>query len=66
MEIYEIVVEDRGPLDWSNWFDPLSLEPLPDGKVRLRVSFPDQPALHGLLERIRDLNLVIVSVQRME
>ena len=63
---YEVIIE--GPLDprWAAWFDDLALDVLPNGQVCLNGDLPDQPALHGVLERIRDLNLVIVSVRRTE
>lgn len=63
---YEMIIE--GPLDprWAAWFEDLALEVLPTGQVRLSGSLPDQPALHGVLERIRDLNLTLVSVRRTE
>ena len=61
---YEIVVAGQISANWAAWFDGLVLEPLPGGLVRLSGTLPDQPALHGVLERIRDLNLVLISVQR--
>jgi hypothetical protein len=62
---YEIIVE--GCLDsyWSSWFEGLTLEALPDSRVRISGEISDQPALHGVLERIRDLNLVLKSVNRI-
>ena len=61
-EYYEIRL--RGHLDqrWSDWFAGLTLTHLEGDQTLLSGSMPDQAALHGLLERIRDLNLALVSV----
>lgn len=60
--VYEIIVEGCPDAYWARWFDGLVLEALPENRVRLLAEVPDQPALHGILERIRDRNLVIISV----
>lgn len=63
--VYEIRV--RGLLDesWSEWLDGLTIEPRPQGETLLAGPVRDQAALHGLLGKIRDLGLLLVSVQRM-
>ena len=63
---YEIRL--KGHLDgrWAAWFDGLSLSRESDGTTILRGPIPDQAALHGLLQRVRDTGLPLVSVIRME
>jgi hypothetical protein len=65
-EYYEIKV--RGHLDpvWSEWFADMQLTHLEGSETLLSGPLPDQSALHGLLERIRDLNLKLISVTLRE
>jgi hypothetical protein len=61
---YEIRVE--GVLDgrWSSWFEGLQVTG-GGGRTLIAGPVPDQAALHGLLARIRDLNLPLISVRRI-
>ena len=63
---YEIRVEGELGDKWSNWFSGLQLTHLEGDGTLLSGLLPDQAALHGLLERIRDLNLTLVSVTSSE
>jgi hypothetical protein len=62
--IYQIRV--KGVLDekWSDWFDGLTITPQ-DDETLLTGPVRDQAALHGLLARVRDLGLPLLSVKRM-
>jgi hypothetical protein len=62
--LHEIRV--RGHLDdrWADWVEGLTFAHESDGTTTLTAPLADQASLHGLLNRIRDLNLPIVSVRR--
>lgn len=55
-----------GHLDahWAAWFDGMTVSREADGTTVISGLVPDQAALHGLLQRIRDLGLPLVSVTR--
>ncbi len=65
-EHYAITV--KGHLDpcWSEWFAGLTMAYTESGETILSGPVADQAALHGLLMRIRDLNLTLISVNRSE
>jgi len=58
----------RGRLDprWSTWFDGMTLSPGADGSTILQGPVVDQAALHGLLTRIRDIGLPLISVAQVD
>ncbi len=60
--IYKIRI--KGHLDdrWSEWFDDLTITLEENGETLLTGPVADQAELHGLLKKIRDLGLVLVSV----
>jgi hypothetical protein len=62
---YEI--EIAGHLDdiWQTWFGNLQLTRTPAGNTILSGPLADQPALHGLLNKIRDLGLTLLSVRQV-
>jgi hypothetical protein len=62
---YEIRVEGHIGDSWSSWFEGLSLHHETNGETVLRGCLADQAALHGVLTRIRDLGLPLVSVRRV-
>ena len=65
-ERYEIRV--RSVLDdhWSVWFDGLELRSEPGGVTVLAGPVADQAALYGLLAKVRDLGLPLLSVRRID
>ncbi len=64
-EVYEICVEGHLEPGWSEWFGGLVLLSLESGQTLLTGPVRDQAALHGLLAKIRDLNLKLLSVRRL-
>lgn len=65
-DIYHICVKGHLDLAWAADFDSLTLRHLDDGVTLLYGPVTDQAALHGILARIRDLGLPLVSVQLVE
>ena len=61
---YEIRVQGPLPSGWSDWFEGLDIRPGPDGDSILAGPLADQAALHGVLAKIRDLNVKLISVNR--
>ena len=61
---YEIRVKDHLEAHWSKFFEGWSIDNLEDGEVLLRNPEIDQAGLHGILNRIRDLNLTLISVHK--
>jgi len=59
---YEIRVKDHLETYWLEWFEGWSITNLENGEVLLSKSRVDQSALHGALNKIRDLNLTLLSV----
>ena len=62
LSYYQILVRGQLRPEWSGWFDEMDLEATPDGCTWIRGTVADQAALHGLLAKIRDLNLGLVSL----
>jgi len=61
-EYYEIKIKGHLDPHWSEWLAGLKLTHLEGGETLLSGLLHDQAALHGLLERIRDLNIPLISV----
>ena len=62
----QICVKGHLSLQWYDWFGGLSVENRPGGEAVLSGMLPDQAALFGVLGRVRDLGLALVSVQCIE
>ncbi len=63
---YQIVIQGFIDESWSIYFTGMAMTSEPTGTTRLSGEIADQSALHGLLNKIRDLNLKLISVQLMD
>jgi hypothetical protein len=63
---YEIRLKGHLDSRWADWFDGLTITLKEDGDTLLSGWLVDQAALHGLLKKVRDLGLSLVSVNPVE
>ncbi len=63
---YEIRVEGQVDELWKEWFEGMRIDYKNDAETILLGELKDQTALHGVLDRIRDLGLVLISVERID
>jgi len=61
-QIYEFQIREALTDDEGAWFSPLTLTHTPPGVTHLRCQVRDQAELHGILLRIRNLNLTLLAV----
>jgi hypothetical protein len=65
LKTYEIRIKGQLGRDWADWFDGFCLSQ--DGDVTVLTGpIVDQSALHGVIARIRDLNLCLISLNPKE
>ena len=65
-DLYQIILQGHLSSQWSDWFDGLSITLNPRGQTILIGPVTDQAALHGLLKKIRDLGIPLISVIRLD
>ncbi len=63
---YEIRVTGHLNARWEAWFDGLSLTRADDGTTVIRGPIVDQAALHGVLQKLRDIGVPLISVTQLE
>jgi hypothetical protein len=63
---YEIRIEGHLDSRWAAWFDGLRLTNESDGTTTIDGPVADQAALHGLLERVRDVGLPLISLTQVD
>jgi hypothetical protein len=65
-EYYELRIEGHLDQHWSAWFGGLTLTRNDDGTTTLHGVVTDQSELHGLLAKIRDLGITLLSVTSLD
>ena len=65
-EFYQITVKGHLNPNWADWFDGLTITPLPNGTTAISGPVVDQAALNSLLIKVHTLNLTLISVSRIE
>jgi len=63
---YEIRLTGHLDAHWANWFDGSTVSHESNGVTVISGYVPDQAALHGLLQRVRDLGMPLVSIKRRD
>lgn len=63
---YEIRVEGQIDSTWSEWFDGLDVTPQKNGETLIAGLIPDQAVLQGILTKVFNLRLPLVSVKRLQ
>ncbi len=64
--LYEIRLKGHLDAKWDDWFDGLTITRADSGETLLRGPVVDQAALHGVLRKVRDLGLPLVSVNQID
>lgn len=64
--VYQIRVEGELDRSWADWFGGMMIAPQANGETLLTGAVIDQAALFGVLKKVRDLGLSLVSVNRVE
>ncbi len=65
-EFYEFRVKDHLEEGWFRMFPGLRVRNVENGEVLITGQFPHQPAVHEVLRRIQNLNLILISVKRVD
>ncbi len=64
--IYQIRIKGQLGRQWTDWFEGLAITLEEDGDTLLTGPVVDQAALHGLLKKVRDLGVTLISVNRLD
>jgi hypothetical protein len=66
IDVYQIRVKGVLGASWSDWFDGFAITPLANGETLMAGPVIDQAALYGLLNKVRDIGLSLLSVNKVE
>ena len=64
--VYRIRVKNQLEPYWADWFGGMALTNLENGEAELEGPVEDQEALHSILEKIRDLNIGLISIEQTD
>jgi hypothetical protein len=64
--VYQIKVKSHLSSDWTDWFEGLTITPEEDGDTLLTGPVIDQAALYGLLKKVRDLGMTLISLNPVQ
>lgn len=64
--VYEFKIKGHLGSQWADWFEGLTIKLEDDGDTLLTGLVVDQAALHGLLKKVRDLGVPLISVNRVK
>jgi hypothetical protein len=64
--LYEILIKGHLDSQWTDWFEGLTITLEEDGNTLLAGPVVDQAALHGLLKKVRDLGMPLISVIQVQ
>lgn len=63
---YQVRIEGELGQEWADWFGDLAISREGDGVTLLTCTVADQAALHGILRKLRDLGLPLLSINRLD
>jgi hypothetical protein len=63
---YQILVKETLDHQFADWYGDLSIMPQENGETLLIGSFADQPALRGFLDQLWNLNITVITIERIE
>jgi len=65
-ETYRVLVRETLDIDFRDWYGDLAILPQKNGETALVGRFSDQSALRGFLEQLWNLNITVITVERIE
>jgi hypothetical protein len=63
--VYEIRIQGQLDRNWSDWFNGLEVTPQENGDTLITGPIPDQAALQGILTKVFNLRMILLSIRRI-